>query len=108
MEKHGMKGTRLYTIWKGMRYRCLNPNNCNYHNYGGKGIAVCEEWQSSFLSFYNWSMENGYSDTLSIDRIDNNGNYEPSNCKWSNHSEQQINRSIATSFTHNGKTQTLA
>lgn len=78
--------TRLYTIWCGMRQRCSNPKRDAYNLYGGKGVKVCEEWQE-FESFKKWALSNGYTDELSIDRIDSNGNYEPNNCRWITRSE---------------------
>lgn len=78
--------TRLYTIWCGMRQRCNNKNREAYSLYGGKGVKVCDEW-NDFLAFKKWAMSNGYADNLSIDRIDNNGDYEPSNCRWITASE---------------------
>lgn len=115
METHGLSDTRMYRIWKDMRRRCNNPNRNNYKDYGGRGISVCEEWDKSFMEFYNWAMSNGYDDDLSIDRIDNNGNYEPNNCRWilSNmqHRNTRKNRKFkATSpngsmFIHNSQAQ---
>lgn len=90
--KHGMCGTRLYTIWKCMKDRCSREKNRKYPDYGGRGISVCEEWRESFPEFYMWAMSHGYSDDLSIDRIDNSGNYEPGNCRWATYSEQNLNR----------------
>lgn len=90
--KHGMRNTRLYNIWRSMRQRCSNPKRANYHNYGGKGVKVCSEWDSDFIHFYTWAMENGYSESLSIDRIDSDGDYEPSNCRWASYKEQNNNR----------------
>lgn len=78
--------TRLYTIWCGMRQRCSNPNRTAYILYGGKGVRVCDEW-NDYDVFKNWAISNGYADNLSIDRIDSNGNYEPSNCRWITQSE---------------------
>lgn len=74
--------TRLYSIWKYMRGRCNNPNNTSFHNYGGRGIKVCEDWNTNFSSFKKWALANDYSDNLSIDRINPDGNYEPDNCRW--------------------------
>lgn len=89
---HGGKKTRLYRIWNGMKQRCLNPNSKDYENYGGRGIRICEEWDRDFYEFQNWAIHNCYSSELSIDRIDNNGNYEPSNCRWATKSQQNSNR----------------
>lgn len=86
------KNERLYRIWCGMKQRCCNTKSTNYNNYGGRGIKVCEEWESDFGLFYNWAMQNGYNDELTIDRINVDGNYEPSNCKWVTRYQQSINR----------------
>ena len=84
--------SRIYRTWKQMKSRCQNKNVEFYYRYGGRGISVCEEWKNNFLSFKDWSISNGYSDDLSIDRIDPNGNYEPSNCRWATDKQQAINR----------------
>lgn len=89
---HGLSDTRLYTIWQGMKQRCYYPKHKDYHNYGGRGITVCNEWLVDFVSFYNWAITNGYRDNLSIDRIDVDGNYTPDNCKWSTWREQRLNQ----------------
>ena len=90
--KHGGRNSRLYHIWHGMKQRCLNPTNKDYPNWGGRGITICEEWVDDFEAFREWAMLNGYTDNLSIDRRNNDGNYEPSNCRWATMQEQNSNR----------------
>lgn len=93
IHKHKQSGTRLYGIWQGMLGRCRNPNDRRYHRYGGRGITVCEEWTAGFEAFQSWACANGYDEHLTIDRIDNDGNYEPDNCRWVDNRAQSRNRS---------------
>lgn len=105
---HGMSNTRIFRIWINMKARCINEKHEAYKDYGGRGICVCEEWKNSFEAFYDWSIKNGYSDKLTIDRIDVNGNYEPSNCRWITLKEQQNNKRTNHIITYNGESHTIA
>lgn len=101
--KHGESFTRLYRTWAGMKARCNNKFSSNFKYYGGRGIFVCQEWEADFTNFRNWALSHGYTDTLTIDRIKNDGNYEPSNCQWLTKSENtrkaNLDRKKKTSYT---------
>ncbi len=89
---HGESNTRLYYIWENMRKRCYNKRSTKYKDYGARGIIVCDEWKDDYQAFSIWAKENGYKDSLTIDRIDVNGNYEPSNCRWATPEQQADNK----------------
>lgn len=105
--KHGKRNTRLYHIWRGIKERTLCITDKAYRNYGGRGITICDEWRNNFKTFYDWAMSNGYSDNLTIDRIDVNGNYEPTNCRWVNMKTQGNNRRTNRLLSYNGETMTM-
>lgn len=105
--KHNQRHTKLYEVWKTMKQRCSNPNHISYHNYGGRGIIVCDEWKNNYQAFYEWSIKNGYKEGLSIDRINNDGNYEPSNCRWADRFTQNNNTRQNKPITINGVTKTI-
>ena len=98
---------KLYNVWRSMRGRCKTPTHQSYKDYGGRGISVCKVWDDDFSTFYSWAIENGYAPGLSLDRIDNNGNYSPSNCRWTNHTVQCNNTRNNHRITFNGETHTL-
>ena len=101
--KHGMHNTRIYRIWSSMKKRCTNSKDEHYPNYGGRGITVCPEWME-FEPFYNWAITHGYADNLTLDRKDNDGNYEPGNCHWTTPKGQANNRRNTLHITVNGVT----
>ena len=105
---HGLSGSPLYAVWNSMKGRCYNPNNHNYKRYGLRGIVVCDSWRDSFEEFSKWAFTSGYQDGLSLDRIDNDGNYCPENCRWTDRKNQNNNRSVSLFYTYNGKTQNLS
>lgn len=105
MKTHGLSKTSLYHRWICMKDRCSNPKSKSYPSYGGRGISVCKEWNESFEAFYEWAIGSGFDGTLTLDRIDNNKNYYPENCRWVSIKEQNRNCSRNNMITHNGKTQ---
>lgn len=109
--KHGKANTRLFNIFNSMKQRCLNNLDKNYKLYGGKGVKICREWldkEEGFINFYNWAIQNGYNENLTIDRIDVNGDYEPNNCRWVTMKIQANNRRNNHLVTYNGETHTIS
>ena len=107
-KQHRMKGTKIYSKWLWMKARCYKEHTHGYKNYGGRGIKVCDEWLHNFKNFYDWAINNGYSDDLTIERIDTNGDYEPSNCKWITNLEQQNNKRNNRFIEYKGEKHTIA
>lgn len=108
---HGKRHSKLYLKWQNIKKRCLNPNAANYKNYGGREnnpVTVYSEWANSFKAFYDWSINNGYKDGLSIDRIDNNKGYSPQNCRWVTLKEQANNKTTNKMIDYKEKTQSLS
>lgn len=106
-KSHGKTNTKLYNVWCAMKQRCYYENDKRYKNYGGRGIAVCSEWLNDFMAFYKWSIDNGYRDNLTIDRIDVDGNYEPNNCRWITMKQQLRNTTRNRYYTINSVTMCL-
>lgn len=104
---HGETRSKLYGVWSSIKSRCLNSNTVAYKDYGGRGISICDEWKNSFEAFRDWAYANGYKEGVSIDRIDNNGNYCPDNCKWVISVVQANNRRSNNLITYNGETLTV-
>lgn len=104
---HKQSGTRLYYSWQDMKKRCYNEGNSRYANYGGRGIKVCDEWKDNFIAFYQWAIDNGYSEEKTIDRINVDGDYEPSNCRWADAKTQCNNRTSNIKITIGNSTRTL-
>lgn len=109
---HGKSLSRLHKVWLQMKGRCYNPNNTAYKNYGGRGIKICDEWKDNFQAFCDWSMANGYDDTVergkcTLDRIDVNGNYCPENCRWVSQKVQSRNTRQNIKIEYNGETKVL-
>ena len=105
--KHGLSHTRIDNIYKSMISRCYCKRNNRYARYGKRGVRVCDEWLNDKNAFFEWAFSNGYAEDLTIDRIDVNGNYEPSNCRWVTQKEQQNNRSNNRVIEFNGECHTL-
>lgn len=105
---HGKSNTRLYSIYSNMKTRCYNKNSVDYKNYGERGITICKEWLSSFMSFYNWSINNGYKQGLLLDRKDNELGYSPENCRWVDSIEQNNNKRNNNLIKYKGKTQSIS
>ena len=105
--KHGCVNTRLYRIWSNMKTRCANKNSPDYIRYGARGISVCREW-FNFTFFKEWAIANGYSDKLTLDRINNNRGYCPENCRWTSRQEQSNNTRRNKYITYKGLTKTIA
>lgn len=103
-----LRDNRLYRIYWGMKSRCYNKKYLWYNDYGARGIRVCDEWLNDFQVFYDWAINNGYKENLSIDRIDVNGNYEPDNCQWITPKQQARNRRSNKYYTINGETHCLS
>lgn len=99
--------SKLLGIWYSMKERCYTKNSSGYRKYGEKGITICDEWKNDFMAFYNWALANGYSDKLTIDRIDYRGNYEPSNCRWADIRTQANNKSNVRKYEYNGELHTM-
>lgn len=106
-KKVNKSDTRIYHIWNDMIGRCIHKTYPSFKRYGAIGIEVCDEWKV-FENFYEWAMTNGYAEGLTLDRLDNKGNYEPGNCKWSTMKEQQNNRRNNRLITFEGKTKTIS
>lgn len=106
--KHGTSPILLYRAYQNMKTRCNNEHYSLYHRYGGRGITICKEWQESFIAFREWALKNGYRKGLTLDRIDNDGNYCPENCRWVTMVEQSNNRVTNRMLSTNGETDTMA
>lgn len=108
MVKHGDARTKLNKVWRNMKDRCYNLHNKRYSHYGARGITVCDEWRNDYAKFKQWAIDNGYSAGLSLDRINNDGNYCPNNCRWVNSVTQNNNFSRNHFVTYNGITLSIS
>lgn len=105
-EEHDPAKNKLYAVWNAMKQRCNNPKNARWEHYGKRGIRVCEDWKSSFNLFREWALANGYKEGLTLDRINNDGNYEPANCRWTTYKEQNNNCSRNVYYEYAGEKHT--
>lgn len=103
-----MYNKRISRVYWNMKTRCYNPSSNKYNAYGARGIKVCDEWKNSFKKFKEWALSNGYGDNLTIDRINNDGNYEPSNCRWVTNKQNTNNTRKNRFITAFGETDTLS
>ena len=103
-----MYNKRISRIYWNMKTRCYNQSSNKYHSYGGRGIRICDEWKNSFANFKEWALNNGYADNLTLDRINNNGNYEPNNCRWATIKQNTNNTRKNRLLTYNGETHTMS
>jgi len=103
-----VKNSKLYKVWTSMKERCSNPNDKAYHNYGGRGIIVCDLWKNDYGCFMDWAYQNGYREGLTLDRINNNGPYSPDNCRWTTRIEQSNNIRNNRWITYNNETHTIS
>lgn len=108
MTIHGLSNSRLYRIYNKMKNRCYNTKNNYYHRYGARGITICNEWLKDKNKFFEWALNNGYKDDLTIDRIDNNKGYSPDNCRWTTIKEQSRNTCRVKKITYNGETHCIS
>jgi len=102
-QTHGQSRTRLYHIWQSMKQRCYDEHVKEFIRYGGRGIGICDTWKSEFIPFYEWAITNGYDDQLTIDRINNNSNYSPHNCRWVSTKDQNRNKTSSRMLEFDGK-----
>jgi len=108
VQKTGESNTRFYRIWYGIIRRTEHSHRKEYKNYGGRGIKMCPEWRDSFVAFREWALANGYDENLTIERLDNNGDYCPENCCWADKLKQENNKVNTIMLTHNGRTLSIS
>lgn len=106
--KHGDSYSLLYSVWHSMKTRCYTKTSIPYKDYGARGITVCEEWKNDYSRFRDWALTHGYKKGLSLDRINNNGNYTPDNCRFTDVKTQSNNRRSSRYLTYNGETHSIA